>query len=1061
MTWSEPRHPGRRWTTRTRRIGRPIAATLGLALLTAGAAAEDPASDYQIFIRPLPDQAGTPAWVGDPIPYAHDGEIAIHYLHEERPNPPNFHPWYLFTTTDFASYTDHGRVIQTGGPADQDFAIGTGSIIETAPVAAHWRFDDFTAPSTDGDAVGVDESGGVALRWDGATPAPASAPGAAGGALRTQIGGGGSTRLWAPGDVAEGSDSFTVSLFVNPVEVGDATGPKVSLIAKEGSVVPGWGVELLDADTEGQTRLNFFVFDQTSAADVQTPPGSIARETNDADPAWRHVVASYDSVTGTLRLWLDGVEHTSAATGLSGSPRHDGGEVSLGARDGAFPVDGLVARYDAVQLYARALTGEDVAALGADASAAVEPLFYAFYTGFNYLFPGQGLPREATMLATSVDLRSWQKRPGFETLPPPAGSVYDDDFRDPFVFVDPDTGVFRMLVSSRNKFNFDGLLAEYRSADLWNWTLQPTPFNTFVDEPVPEVATLFEAGGVWYLVYSRPTQDSSRGSYYRTGDSPDGPWSVRRRLDGRAFFSGTTVSDGATRYLLGWCPTKEGETNAGDWQWAGNLVAHRIVIGDDGLLSLAPIPAIEGLFTGACSEMEETARTGQVNTDGVAYTLSGSQASVRFSPFTERRMLSGTITMDASVGLAGLTIGGRDVVFDHVNNELRHGPDNHVSIPLDPGVAYEWRLIAEGTMAALYVTDPQGCSVGMTIRDYGMLGGEWGIFSTGGQTTFGDLRSVGVLGPPPAVDDPLVSHWTMSNPDPQGTPYSNSVPGGPVLAADPATAPPGTFDPEQTRLETSPDPHTRLAASDPSLDLSTFSFSAVLDPTDMFAFASILQKESAAPETFADFQRVGWQVLHVGSGDLELVVRGADPATADFFGNTFVAGAQSGFPGGADFIDQTRFHVAGGYDASSGSAAFYVTPLGGGTLTSLIGGTGSFTPGATQDASPLSAGTPRSGGDIVGVGAGYDLDDLQIYDRLLTTPEFLHLANHPGTPLPAGPTSHVDLAPPYGQLSCSDVSEFIRLFDLGDPSADLAAPAGVLDFADVAAFLDDFDAAQP
>ncbi len=261
--------------------------------------------------------------------------------------------------------------------------------------------------------------------------------------------------------------------------------------------------------------------------------------------------------------------------------------------------------------------------------------------------------------------------------------------------------------------------------------------------------------------------------------------------------------------------------------------------------------------------------------------------------------------------------------------------------------------------------------------------------------------AIALLGPA-ALAAP-VSHWTFNGPTPNDPPYANSVAGGPSMLWDAATNAPATFDPEQVRLETFPDPNTRLYAADPSLTLNTFSFSLIIDPTDMKDFGPILNKESAAPDTFADFQRVGWQVQHLEFGNLEFIVRGTDPGTQDFFGVNGVLGTDSGFPAGGNFDSDDRWHIAGGYDAATGAAYFYVTPIGDGTgtVTSLVGNGGlTFAPGAVQDASPLSLGTPKSNGDIVGDGAGFDADDLQIYDRLLTESELLFLANNPGVAIP-------------------------------------------------------------
>ena len=245
----------------------------------------------------------------------------------------------------------------------------------------------------------------------------------------------------------------------------------------------------------------------------------------------------------------------------------------------------------------------------------------------------------------------------------------------------------------------------------------------------------------------------------------------------------------------------------------------------------------------------------------------------------------------------------------------------------------------------------------------------------------------------------LVSHWTMDNP----SPYANEVSGGPEMVWDSATRAPATFDANETRLETSFDAtrSTRIAAVSSSLDIPSFSFSMIIDPTDIIDFGAILQKESGASDSFADYQRVAWQVQHTTAGTIEFIVRGTDPGTKDFYGAMSVSSATSGFTGGASFDDPaTYFQIAGGYDATTGSAFLYVTELGAFPVTSLTGSTASFDTGAVMDASALSVGTAKSGADYLGNGAGFDVADLQLYDGALGTSEILFLANNPGAVVP-------------------------------------------------------------
>ncbi|MCF0180300.1 MAG: glycosyl hydrolase, partial [Bacteroidales bacterium] len=70
-------------------------------------------------------------YVGDPMPMydSNAREYKIYYLQDYRPNPVGtFHPIYVTSTEDGATYSLSGEAVPTGGIDEQDAAIGTGSI---------------------------------------------------------------------------------------------------------------------------------------------------------------------------------------------------------------------------------------------------------------------------------------------------------------------------------------------------------------------------------------------------------------------------------------------------------------------------------------------------------------------------------------------------------------------------------------------------------------------------------------------------------------------------------------------------------------------------------------------------------------------------------------------------------------------------------------------------------------------------------------------------------------------------------------------------------------------
>lgn len=79
--------------------------------------------NHPIFFQPAD------AWVGDLIPFQHDGEFWLFYLHEVRSEPKPGTAWNLVTTKDLIQFQDHGVSLPHGTDADLDFNAYTGSIV--------------------------------------------------------------------------------------------------------------------------------------------------------------------------------------------------------------------------------------------------------------------------------------------------------------------------------------------------------------------------------------------------------------------------------------------------------------------------------------------------------------------------------------------------------------------------------------------------------------------------------------------------------------------------------------------------------------------------------------------------------------------------------------------------------------------------------------------------------------------------------------------------------------------------------------------------------------------
>ncbi len=222
-----------------------------------------------------------------------------------------------------------------------------------------------------------------------------------------------------------------------------------------------------------------------------------------------------------------------------------------------------------------------------------EGLFHLFYTGYA----GPDAP-QTICHAISHDLRTWQKDPRNPVLRADARWYEGKDWRDPFVFWNEEAGEYWMLMAARQKdgpANRRGCIALATSPDLERWEVRP-PFWAPSLYYTHECPDLFRWEGRWALVYS--TFSERHVTHYRFSDSLAGPWLAPANdvFDTRAFYAAKTASDGQRRFIFGWNPTREGETDTGGWEWGGHMVVHELRPNEDGGFSISAPSAVAGLF---------------------------------------------------------------------------------------------------------------------------------------------------------------------------------------------------------------------------------------------------------------------------------------------------------------------------------------------------------------------------------------------------------------------------------------------------------------------------------
>lgn len=412
---------------------------------------------------------------------------------------------------------------------------------------------------------------------------------------------------------------------------------------------------------------------------------------------------------------------------------------------------------------------EQDAAIGTGSTVynADDGLYYTFYTGNKYR-PSSSEYGQAVMYATSPDFKTWTKNRTFY-LKGETDGYSKSDFRDPFVFRD-ETGLYRMLVATTR--DGKGVLAEYTSSDLKSWT-HAGVFMTMLWDRFYECPDLFRMGDWWYLVYSEKHAAIRKVQYFKgrtleelknstLDDTPVWPDDHEGYLDSRGFYAGKTASDGTTRYIWGWCPTRDGEDNTAvgaypnEPAWAGNLVAHRLVQHEDGTLSLGPVAGIDSKYgTEAAVEAKLCSESGVEIGDGT-YRLTG-DSYVLFNRLNVHNRISFKVECAGAADRFGISfVRGSDsqkyytIVVNPESESLRklnfeeegdqgtgfvEGIDGYLfAAPADR--VYDVTIYTDNSVCTVYIND----NAAYTNRIYGIQRNCWSVNSYGGSVTVSDIQ---------------------------------------------------------------------------------------------------------------------------------------------------------------------------------------------------------------------------------------------------------------------------------------------------------------------------------
>ena len=380
-----------------------------------------------------------------------------------------------------------------------------------------------------------------------------------------------------------------------------------------------------------------------------------------------------------------------------------------------------------------------------------EKLYYTFYTGHT-------ANQEVVMMATSSDFKTWTKSKIFYLQ----GNDYGysvKDFRDPFVFKGDD-GIYHMIVSTMQ--GTKGVLAEFVSSDLKSWEHKGV-FMSMMWDRFYECPDVFKMGDWWYLVYSEKHVAIRKVQYFKgrtldelkactVNDAGKWPDDHEGLLDSRAFYAGKTASDGINRYIWGWCPTRAGNDNGnvGDVEpeWAGNLVAQRLIQHEDGTLTLGVPDAIDRKYTSG-QEGKVMAKDGNVTESGKTYTLAEG-ASVIFNRLKVHNKISFTVNASSNTDRFGISfVRGTDskswysihvnadegkANFEKDGDNAKYLFDNKFNIPADH--EYRVTIYSDQSVCVTYIND----QLSFTNRIYQMQKNPWALCCYKGEITVSDIQ---------------------------------------------------------------------------------------------------------------------------------------------------------------------------------------------------------------------------------------------------------------------------------------------------------------------------------
>lgn len=384
-------------------------------------------------------------------------------------------------------------------------------------------------------------------------------------------------------------------------------------------------------------------------------------------------------------------------------------------------------------------------------------VYHIFYTGVDFekykTSSTTKEPPQRIMHATSADGRKWVKDPAFFMTPPQEKGYEFHHWRDPLVFWNDEAGEYWMLITARRAMGTEksrGLIALAASKDLKDWQVRE-PFYRPDEPDEPECPDLFKMGDWWYLAYS-----CQLVTHYRMSHSLKGPWTSAPDpfLDGHMAYAIKTAGDGRKRFAFGFLATREGERDAGSWQWGGNLVVHELVQRPDGSLGARLPRSLAAKFGKKVPFSPKTVQgSWKIKKDVFVNLPSSPVSTLRLGRLPDPCLIEATVNLknektvcglfvraDEGLGIGyqiSLSAAGQRMTFDR----WPQSPDSQSPLHADrrvilkPGQPVRLTILIDGDAMIIHAND----EAALSTRIYDHKAGFLGLYASEGEAQWSDV----------------------------------------------------------------------------------------------------------------------------------------------------------------------------------------------------------------------------------------------------------------------------------------------------------------------------------